>query len=62
MAWLNENMWTELFLENREHLLFELDHLIAALSEYRDAINTEDREELRTLLRQGREAKEKIDG
>ncbi len=62
VAWLNENMWTELFLENREHLLFELDHLIAALSEYRDAINTEDREELRTLLRQGREAKEKIDG
>lgn len=62
VAWLNENMWTELFLENREHLLFELDNLIAALSEYRDAINTEDREELRTLLRQGREAKEKIDG
>ena len=62
VAWLNENMWTELFLENKEPLLVELDHIIGALSEYRDAIAQDDREGLRTLLREGREAKEKIDG
>lgn len=62
VAWLNENMWTELFLENKEPLLFELDHIIGALSEYRDAIAKGDREGLRALLRDGREAKEKIDG
>ena len=62
VAWLNENMWTELFLENKEPLLFELDHIICALSEYRDAISADDREGLRALLREGREAKEKIDG
>lgn len=30
---LNEAMWTELFLENKEHLLAELDLLIASLTE-----------------------------
>ena len=62
VAWLNENMWTELFLENKEHLLFELDHIIETLSEYRDAIEKDDADRLRGLLRDGRVAKEKIDG
>ena len=55
-------MWTELFLENKESLLFELDHIIEALGEYRSAIADGDGERLRSLLREGREAKEKIDG
>ncbi len=62
VAWLNENMWTELFLENKEPLLFELDRIIGALCEYRDAIAENDAEDLRGLLRDGREAKERIDG
>lgn len=55
---LNENMWTELFLENREHLLGELDLLINSLHEYRDAIASGDAETLCGLLRDGRIAKE----
>ena len=62
VAWLNEYMWTELFLENKEPLLFELDHIIEALGEYRSAIADGDGDRLRSLLREGREAKEKIDG
>ena len=62
VAWLNENMWTELFLENKEPLLFELDQIIGALSEYREALADGDRERLRGLLRDGRLAKEKVDG
>ncbi len=62
VAWLNENMWTELFLENNEPLLFELDTIIASLCEYRDAIRSGDKDTLRTLLRDGRIAKEKVDG
>ncbi|MBE6593250.1 MAG: prephenate dehydrogenase/arogenate dehydrogenase family protein [Ruminococcaceae bacterium] len=62
VAWLNENMWTELFLENREPLLYELDNIISSLSEYRDAIANEDADTLRGLLRDGRIAKEKVDG
>jgi prephenate dehydrogenase len=62
VAWLNENMWTELFLENREPLLFELNSIINSLSEYRDAIENGDADRLRTLLKDGREAKERVDG
>ena len=62
VAWLNEYMWTELFLENKEPLLFEIDSIINSLSEYRDAIAADDADKLRDLLRDGRVAKEQIDG
>jgi len=62
VAWLNENMWAELFLQNREHLLFELDSIISSLTEYRDALDCSDSEKMVELLRDGRIAKEKIDG
>ncbi len=62
VAWLNENMWTELFLENKQPLLNEIDTIIASLSEYRDAIKNNDSDTLRSLLRDGRVAKEKVDG
>jgi prephenate dehydrogenase len=58
---LNENMWTELFLENKEYLLGELDFLIRSLGEYRDAIAAGDEETLCTLLRDGRIAKEETE-
>ncbi len=61
VAWLNEQMWTELFLENRDPLLFELDTIIHALTEYRTAIANGDGETLQGLLRDGRIAKEQID-
>ena len=62
VAWLNENMWAELFLENKEPLLFELDGIISSLEAYRDALNDEDKEKMVSLLRDGRIAKEEIDG
>ena len=58
---LNEDMWTELFLENKEHLLGELDLLINSLHEYRDAIAADDADVLRSLLRDGRIAKEETE-
>ncbi len=62
VAWLNEQMWTELFLENKEPLLFELDTIIRSLCEYRNAIEENDADTLRSLLRDGRIAKEQADG
>ena len=62
VAWLNENMWTELFIENKEPLLFELDNIINSLQEYRTAIANEDSDYLRSILRDGRIAKERVDG
>ena len=62
VAWLNENMWTELFIENREPLLFELDYIIKSLNEYKTAIENNDADTLKALLRDGRIAKEQVDG
>ena len=61
VARLNETMWTELFLDNADHLGFELDCLIHSLQEYRDAIAAGDAETLCRLLKEGRERKESID-
>lgn len=59
VAKLNEDMWTSLFMCNKEALLNELDHIIKSISEYRDAIKNDNRETLRALLRDGRILKEK---
>ena len=61
VAWLNENMWTELFLENKEYLLKEVNLLIDNLKEYAKAIKDENNEYLCNLLRDGRIAKELSD-
>ena len=55
-------MWTELFLENREALIKELDIYINSLSQYKTAIENNDAESLEALLREGRLAKEEADG
>ena len=61
VARLNETMWTELFLENADYLGRELDQLIGALGEYREALRKGDAEGLKRLLKEGRERKEEID-
>ena len=62
VAWLNPDMWTELFLENREALLREIDWFIAAIQEYRSALQNQDPEYMRKLLEEGRQRKRKVDG
>ena len=59
VAKLNEYMWSSLFLCNKEALLFELNTIIDNLCKYRDAINDDDIDTLRDILRDGRERKEK---
>jgi len=61
VAWLNEQMWAELFLENRENLLHELDMFLASLREYRDALQEKDFPKLRSLLLDGKRLKEEVD-
>ena len=61
VAWLNEDMWTKLFLENRDFLIEETDLVIDRLREYRDAMAAADADTLRRLLAEGRIAKEKVD-
>ena len=61
VAWLNEHMWTELFLENRDYLLRELDDMIGHLQEYKAALEQGSGDRLCTLLAEGRICKEKVD-
>lgn len=58
VAKLNEDMWTPLFIMNKEPLCFEIDYIMARLAEYRAAIANEDHDRLRQLLRDGRILKE----
>lgn len=62
VAWLNPQMWAELFLSNRENVLQELDQYIDALTAYRNAIKNRDESQLITLLDEGRRRKEEVDG
>lgn len=62
VAWLNPQMWAELFLENKDNLLYELDVLIENLKEYRSALEREDMTRLTALLDEGRRIKEEVDG
>ena len=62
VAWLNPPMWAELFLSNKENILKELDYYISSLTEYKNAIETNDEAELIRILDEGRRCKEEVDG
>lgn len=62
VAWLNETMWTELFMDNRQKLIREIDILMHSLEEYKEAMQQEDAPRLKELLREGRICKEEVDG
>ena len=62
VAWLNPTMWAELFLENKDFLLSELDTFIASLQQYRDAMAADNLTALTALLDDGRRRKEEVDG
>ena len=55
-------MWAELFLENRENVLRELDYYIESLRAYQEAIRQEDLDTLTALLEEGKRRKEEVDG
>ena len=62
VAWLNAPMWAELFMENKDFLLHELELFINSLTQYRDAMVNDDMPELIRLLDEGRRLKEEVDG
>ena len=62
VAWLNPNMWAELFLSNRDNILYELEVYIHALQQYHAAIEDHDYQRLVALLDEGRKRKEEVDG
>lgn len=62
VAWLNPQMWAELFLSNKDNILKELSGYIDSLEQYRKAIENSDYDTLVTLLDEGKKRKEEVDG
>jgi len=61
VAWLNETMWAELFIENRDNLMHELDLFLASLGEYKEALKSADFNKMKALLYNGKRLKEEVD-
>lgn len=51
IAKINENMWSELFLENREQLLEQMDLFLEKFTFLRDALATGDSASMKELMR-----------
>lgn len=62
VAFMDEDMWTELFLLNADYLTGQIHLLIQNLKEYESALECKDADRLRSLLRDGREIKTKAGG
>lgn len=58
VATMDEKMWSSLFMDNRLLLLHHLELLIAHLSEYRTALETQDEASLQLLIADGRRVQE----
>lgn len=61
VAHLNPGMWTELMMDDAEALSFEIDHIVAALTAYSDALKEHDAETLKRLLAEGDRIKRELD-
>ena len=51
IARINDKMWAELFLWNKENLISEIDQFDAALREMRNALVADDRDKLEEMFR-----------
>ena len=60
VASINENLWTDLFLDNSEPLCTEIDILIENLTKFRELISDGKSDELRELLKSARLVKESL--
>ena len=61
VARLNEDMWTELCMDNADLLVPSIDDFIFRLTQYRDALASGNSGDMKALLREGRLMKEALD-
>jgi prephenate dehydrogenase len=60
VANINARLWSELFLENREPLIAELDILVENIGKIIGAVKANDKELLEELLEQGHSVKQAL--
>lgn len=61
VAKLDADMWTELFMQNREPLLSELEGILQRLGDFRDTLAKGNAVKMREMLSAGREQKVEAD-
>lgn len=61
ISMINETLWNELFLENKDRLLPKIDALIDHLQEYRDAIQNNDTTLLKQKMQEAKTRRMKIE-
>ncbi|MDR0915998.1 MAG: prephenate dehydrogenase/arogenate dehydrogenase family protein [Oscillospiraceae bacterium] len=62
VAAVDETLWSRLLQLNRDNLTTEIDTLITHLTQYRNALTTDDANTIASVIRDGRERKLEIDG
>lgn len=62
VAWLNEDMWAQLCLENKTNVIFELNNIILNLQKYKQALESDNFDDLKFLFKEGKDIKHEIDG
>ena len=60
VAVINGQMWSDIFIENKDFLIPEIDRLIRDLTDYRQAIVDEDRSKLVDMMNHSTEIKREI--
>lgn len=60
VARINGEMWSELFISNKEPLIKEIDDLVLNLERFKDAIKEEDGKKLIELMSKANKIKEEI--
>lgn len=61
IARINDEMWSELFLLNKDALLKEMDNFIGAFNRLYDTVKNDDREEMRKMMRCSTERRKLFD-
>ena len=61
IAKINESLWSELFLMNKQNLVREIDEFAAELAHFRSVLENEETEEMKRLFRQSTQRRKCFD-
>ena len=61
IAKINENLWYELFIQNKDMLIKEIEAFIKEVNHFKDVLSDDDEEEMKRLFRQSTERRKVFD-
>lgn len=62
ISMINEPLWSDLFLENKDHLLKMISNFEESLNKFKNAIESNDKDALKKLMTESKEKRKKIEG